>query len=204
MNGSSHSPDVVMNGFSSPKPTPAAASEPTSDDYYWSSYEHFGIHEEMLKDRVRTNAYRRAIVENKHLFQDKIVMDVGCGTGILSMFAVDAGAKHVYAIEASGIARQARGIIEENHMSDRITVIQKKIEDVTELSNGVQEVDIIISEWMGYFLLYESMMDSVLYARDRWLRKDGQGVLMPDVSHVFSLLRTNVATSRQQLPTNQY
>lgn len=180
MNGSSHSPDVVMNG--APNGAAPAASEDTSDNYYWSSYEHFGIHEEMLKDRVRTNAYRRAIVENKHLFQDKIVMDVGCGTGILSMFAVDAGAKHVYAIEASGIARQARGIIEENGMSDRITVIQQKIEDVTALSNGVQQVDIIISEWMGYFLLYESMMDSVLLARDRWLRKDGRGVLMPDVS----------------------
>ncbi len=39
-------------------------------------------------------------------------------------------------------------------------------------------MDIIISEWMGYFLLYESMFDSVLYARDKWLAPDG--VLLPD------------------------
>ncbi len=42
----------------------------------------------------------------------------------------------------------------------------------------VMQVDIIISEWMGYFLLYESMLDTVLYARDKWLRPGG--TLLPD------------------------
>ena len=42
-----------------------------------------GIHEEMLKDEVRTEAYRKAIVNNKHLYRGKVVLDVGCGTGIL-------------------------------------------------------------------------------------------------------------------------
>lgn len=37
------------------------------------------------KDEVRTRSYMNAIVQNKHLFKDKIVLDVGCGTGILSM-----------------------------------------------------------------------------------------------------------------------
>ncbi len=45
-----------------------------------------GIHEEMLKDEVRTKSYRDAIYQNKHLFKDKVVLDVGCGTGILSMY----------------------------------------------------------------------------------------------------------------------
>ena len=57
--------------------------EMTSKDYYFDSYAHFGIHEEMLKDEVRTESYRRSIVNNKHLFRNKIVLDVGCGTGIL-------------------------------------------------------------------------------------------------------------------------
>lgn len=48
----------------------------------------------MLKDRVRTNAYKNAILRNPHLFKDKIVLDVGCGTSILSMFAATAGAKY--------------------------------------------------------------------------------------------------------------
>jgi protein arginine N-methyltransferase 1 len=44
-------------------------------------------------------------------------------------------------------------------------------------------VDIIISEWMGYFLLYEAMFDSVIYARDKWLAVDG--ILLPDRASMF-------------------
>ena len=65
------------------------------NDYYFDSYAQISIHEEMLKDSVRTNAYKDAILNNKHLFENKVVLDVGCGTGILSMFAAQAGAKHV-------------------------------------------------------------------------------------------------------------
>jgi type I protein arginine methyltransferase len=57
------------------------------EDYYFDSYSHFGIHEEMLKDKHRTMAYRNSIIKNPHLFEGKIVLDIGCGTGILSMFA---------------------------------------------------------------------------------------------------------------------
>ncbi|MCJ1302133.1 Nuclear SAM-dependent mono-and asymmetric methyltransferase [Hypocenomyce scalaris] len=55
--------------------------------HYFNSYNHHGIHEEMLKDEVRTKSYRDAIYQNRHIFRDKIVLDVGCGTSILSMFA---------------------------------------------------------------------------------------------------------------------
>lgn len=52
----------------------------------------------MLKDEVRTMTYRNAIYHNKHLFKDKVVMDVGSGTGILSLFAAKAGARKVFAV----------------------------------------------------------------------------------------------------------
>lgn len=45
-----------------------SAKESTSSEYYWDSYAHFGIHEEMLKDEVRTRSYMNAIEQNKHLF----------------------------------------------------------------------------------------------------------------------------------------
>ncbi len=52
-----------------------------------------------------------------------------------------------------------------------------------EITLPVDKVDIIISEWMGYFLLYESMFDSVLFARDKWLREGG--ILMPDRAKMY-------------------
>ena len=150
-------------------------------DYYYGSYSHFHIHEEMLKDANRTRAYQQAIENNPEDFKDKIVLDIGAGTGILSIFAVRAGAKHVYAIENAEIASFAREIVKRNGMEDKITVIKGKME---EIELPVKEVDIIISEWMGYFLLYESMLDCVLWARDKYLAK-GTGKMLPDKATVY-------------------
>ena len=169
----------------------------------------------MLKDTVRTRSYQQAIMRNAFLFKDKIVLDVGCGTGILSLFAAKArgvlssvhllvawwhwciwacpaviqphspslcagvvfgmqqpqictgfpakaaygqgascgshsdartcvclsetslhvsnkaGAAHVYAVEMSGIAEQARQIVADNGYSEQITLLQAKVEDIT-------------------------------------------------------------------------
>lgn len=152
----------------------------TSKDYYFDSYSHFGIHEEMLKDEVRTNTYMHSILRNKHIFRDKVVLDVGCGTGILSMFAAKAGAKHVYGVDCASIVTQAKQIVKANGFESQITLIRGKVEEVT---LPVDKVDIIISEWMGYFLLYESMLDTVLYARDKWLVEGG--ALFPDKATLY-------------------
>ena len=82
----------------------------------------------------------------------------------------------------STIIYKAREIVAANGMSDKITLLQGKMEEV-ELP--FPEVDIIISEWMGYFLLYESMLDTVLWARDKYLRKDGKGLILPDKATIF-------------------
>ncbi|KAF2241617.1 arginine n-methyltransferas-like protein [Trematosphaeria pertusa] len=151
-----------------------------SEAHYFNSYNHHGIHEEMLKDEVRTRSYRDAIYQNGHLFKDKVVLDVGCGTSILSMFAVRAGAKHVIGVDMSTIIEKAKEIVERNGMSSKITLLQGKMEEV---KLPYDKVDIIISEWMGYFLLYESMLDTVLYARDKYLKKDG--LIFPDKATIF-------------------
>lgn len=164
-----------MEAGKSPEELKAA----TSKDYYFDSYSHFGIHEEMLKDGIRMDRYRRAILNNKHLFKDKVVLDVGCGTGILSMWAAKAGARRVFGVDMASIADQARAIVKANGHDDVVTIIRGKIEEV----KLPEKVDIIISEWMGYFLLYESMMDSVLIARDKWLKKGG--LLFPDKASLY-------------------
>lgn len=58
----------------------------------------FVAFQEMLKDEVRTLTYRNSMYHNKHLFKGKVVLDVGCGTGILCMFAARAGAKKVIGV----------------------------------------------------------------------------------------------------------
>ncbi|KAI0879849.1 S-adenosyl-L-methionine-dependent methyltransferase [Annulohypoxylon maeteangense] len=148
--------------------------------YYWDSYAGTEIHETMLKDMVRTDAYRDFIYNNKQLFAGKTVLDIGCGTGILSMFCAKAGASKVIAVDASAIITKAQENIFHNGLSSVITCVHGKIEEV---SLPVDEVDIIVSEWMGYCLLFEAMLPSVLYARDRYLKPDG--LLVPSHANIW-------------------
>ncbi|XWS69987.1 hypothetical protein CRYUN_Cryun03dG0010600 [Craigia yunnanensis] len=138
------------------------------------------VFQEMLKDVMRTKTYQNVIYQNKFLFQNKVVLDVGAGTGILSLFCAKAGAAHVYAVECSHMADMAKQIVEINGLSDVVTVLKGKIE---EIELPVAKVDIIISEWMGYFLLFENMLNTVLYARDKWLVNDG--VVLPDKASLY-------------------
>lgn len=80
----------------------------------------------------------------------------------------------------STIIEKAREIVLVNGMADKITLLQGKMEDV---QLPFSTVDIILSEWMGYFLLYESMLDTVLYARDKYLVPGG--LIFPDKATIF-------------------
>ncbi|KAM3963332.1 arginine methyltransferase 8 [Aphomia sociella] len=139
---------------------------------YFESYEDLEVHKLMLEDEPRNQTYKDAIMNNKSYIKNKTVMDVGCGTGILSIFCAQAGAKKVYAVEASNLAKLAKEIVKENNFEDVIEVIQSKVEDLI-LPNNMK-VDVIVSEWMGFYLLHEGMLDSVFAARDMFLKDDGQ------------------------------
>uniref|UniRef100_A0A8C3Q3X0 Protein arginine N-methyltransferase 3 n=1 Tax=Geospiza parvula TaxID=87175 RepID=A0A8C3Q3X0_GEOPR len=170
--------DFVMNTDvrSSSSCSAVADLQEDEDGVYFSSYGHYGIHEEMLKDKVRTESYRDFIYQNPHIFKDKVVLDVGCGTGILSMFAAKAGAKKVIGVDQSEIIYQAMDIIRLNKLENIITLVKGRIEEV---DLPLEKVDVIISEWMGYFLLFESMLDSVIYAKDKYLAEGGS--VYPDL-----------------------
>lgn len=85
----------------------------------------------------------------------------------------------------SSIINKAKEIVACNGLSNKITLLQGKMEEVEMPMQHMPDgkVDIIISEWMGYFLLYESMLDTVIYARDKYLRPAGK--IFPDKATIY-------------------
>ena len=144
-----------------------------------SMYAFASYHQEMLGDRKRMDAYYRAILGSADLLRGKVVLDVGAGTGILSVMAAMAGAERVYAVEATSVARAARLLAESNGFGDRIRVVQGTVETV-ELP---EQVDVLISECFGHCMLRESTLDSVIVARDRFLKPGG--AMVPSRAAVF-------------------
>lgn len=118
---------------------------------------------------------------NPRQIEGRIVLDLGCGTGILSMFCAKAGAKKVVGVDMSEIIHSTRDIVRENGFDDRISLIKGRLEDVGELQG--QKFDVLVSEWMGYFLLYEGMLDSLVSARDKYLKPGG--LVLPNNCTLF-------------------
>eukprot|EP00815_Leptocylindrus_aporus_P012998 CAMPEP_0116073834 /NCGR_PEP_ID=MMETSP0322-20121206/15525_1 /TAXON_ID=163516 /ORGANISM="Leptocylindrus danicus var. apora, Strain B651" /LENGTH=412 /DNA_ID=CAMNT_0003563277 /DNA_START=82 /DNA_END=1320 /DNA_ORIENTATION=+ len=144
---------------------------------YFCSYAQLYHQKQMLVDHVRMAAYHSAIAGNANIFKDKVVMDVGTGSGILAAWAAKAGARRVYAIEYTDMSKHAETIMKANEVDHIVTVIKGAVEDIElpdeGFDGGIQCVDIIVSEWMGYFLLRESMLDSLIRARDKFLKPLG-------------------------------
>lgn len=149
-------------------------TDEASASQYFQFYGYLSQQQNMMQDYVRTSTYQRAIHTNSCDFKDKVVLDVGAGSGILSFFALQAGARKVYAVEASSMAKHAQLLVQSNNSSGRIEVIAGKIEEI-ELP---EPVDIIISEPMGYMLLNERMLETYLHAK-KWLRSPETGRMFP-------------------------
>ncbi|XP_038571642.1 histone-arginine methyltransferase CARM1-like isoform X2 [Micropterus salmoides] len=122
----------------------------------------------LLQDYLRITTYQRAILNNETDFRDKVVLDICCGSGILSFFAVQAGATRVYAVEASPMAKFTQILVQSNCLSERIRVLEGEVEEVS----CPDMVDVIVSEPMGYMLLSDGLMERFLHAR-KWLKPNG-------------------------------
>ncbi|XP_055636576.1 histone-arginine methyltransferase CARMER [Toxorhynchites rutilus septentrionalis] len=144
-------------------------TEDSSASQYFQFYGYLSQQQNMMQDFVRTSTYQRAIYGNSQDFLNKIVLDVGAGSGILSFFAVQAGAARVYAVEASNMAQYAQQLVQSNNLEEKITVIAGKIEEI-ELP---EMVDVIISEPMGYMLYNERMLETYLHGK-KWLKPEGK------------------------------
>ena len=99
-----------------------------------------------------------------------VVLDLGAGTGVLSILACKAGARQVYAIEKTDMIRWAEKVSEDNDCLSRITFMKG---NSTEISTP-EKVDVIVAEVIGNFGLDENLLSALTDARDRFLKAGGR------------------------------
>ncbi|KAG7396702.1 Histone-arginine methyltransferase carm1 [Phytophthora boehmeriae] len=186
-----------IRSVNSQQSPPASKDEEESEqDNPFSQYYGMLLHQQnMLQDHVRTGTYERAMLSNSSDFKDKVVLDVGTGSGILAFFAIKAGARKVYAVELSNMADCARELVAANGLSDRITVIKGKMEEV-ELP---EQVDVVVSEPMGFFLVHERMLETFVAAGKKWRQPAPSFKMFPSIGTMFMAPFSDDSIYREQM-----
>ena len=131
----------------------------------------------MLNDEIRVEAYEKAILRG--VKEGDVVVDVGAGTGLLSMLACRAGARRVYAIEETRIIDLARSLAKDNGYEQRITFLRGNSRKL-ELP---ERADAVVTETIGSFVFSEEIVSTLEDARARFLKPGG--VLIPERVTVF-------------------
>ena len=131
----------------------------------------------MLRDHSRMEAFRRAIFQT--VTPGDVVLDLGAGTGILAFWALQAGAKRVFAVEQTSILITARQIAKQNRLDDRICFIRGDSRDV----QLPEQADLMVSELLGSFGIEEDVLPLTLDARNRFLKKGAR--LIPQALTLF-------------------
>jgi len=131
-------------------------------------YDSLHVHRWMLRDGPRMAAFQRGI--EAMVRPGAVVLDVGAGSGILSLMAARAGAARVYAVERTPVARLARQLVQRNGLAGVVRVLEADLQQL----QLPEAVDLIVSEWLGTVGVDENLLYPVLLARDRWLKPGGQ------------------------------
>jgi protein arginine N-methyltransferase 1 len=133
---------------------------------YRMSYRDVAMHKVMIQDVVRTDAYEKSI--NEVIRPDHCVLDFGCGTGVLAMFAARAGARKIIAVDRSPFIKTAKDIALKNSFDN----IDFYHDDDQSLQLD-EKANVLVSEWMGHCLFYVAMLEPLLAVRDRYLAEGG-------------------------------
>ena len=116
----------------------------------------------LLMDKNRTLKYKYAILNA--VKPGDVAIDFGCGTGILGFFALQAGARHVYAIEETSMIEYAQRLAKLNHLDNKITFIRKSGKEVT-TEDIPEKVDLILSEPISNLLLEGNAWSTIEYLK---------------------------------------
>ena len=168
-------------------------TEKWSATQYFQFYSHWSRQQSTMQDYIRTSTHQRAVLSNCVDFRNKVVLDVGAGFGILNFFAVQAGAKKVYVVEASNMAKFCEQLVQNNESAGKIIVVSGKIEEV----NTPKPVDVLISESMGYMLFNERMLETYVHAKG-FLRRDIQIVMYQTVANLYAAPFSDEALCMEQ------
>ncbi len=142
-------------------------------------FELLRAHEVMLRDRVRTLAYKRAI--ERTVKKTDVVLDLGCGTGIFALFAARAGCRKVIAVDRSPLIAVARGIARANGLLEKIDFIRSDIFNF----HPRQKADVLLHEHFGVALWDEGADDIVRHARRYCLKPSAR--LIPFRAELFAV-----------------
>jgi SAM-dependent methyltransferase len=155
------------------------------------------LQESLLLDKSRCDAYREAI--HRTVKPGDVVVDLGAGTGLLSFFALQAGARHVYAIEMSRIADAAAELIEANGFQGRITLIRKNSKKV----RLPERCDVLVTETLSAFCFdTENIIEFVADARERFLKPGAR--IIPESAETFLVPFSSDAFGAGRLPPRYY
>ena len=129
----------------------------------------------MISDSARFEAYAKAI--SRSVRHGSVVVEIGCGPGVIALLACQAGATCVYAIEIEDIIDVARQVAAANGFADRIQFFENDSRKV-ELP---ERVDVIVSDIRGALPLFNGSLPSLQDAKKRFLTPNGVMIPRRDV-----------------------